>query len=85
MLLRANPERGVFVHCQHGKERTGTMVAVYRMTLERWTPEQALAEMESFGIRGFWFRHLKNYVRTFPERLQTDPDFAALRPAPAAR
>jgi tyrosine-protein phosphatase SIW14 len=82
-LLRANPERKVFVHCKHGKERTGLMVAAYRMTFEHWTPEQALAEMESFGIRGFWFRHLKKYARTFPDRLQSDPDFATLRPEPA--
>lgn len=84
-LLRANPERRVFVHCKHGKERTGVMVAAYRIAFDRWTSEQALAEMENFGIRGFWFRHLKKYVRSFPERLQADLDFSALRPAPAAR
>jgi protein tyrosine/serine phosphatase len=84
-LVRANPERRIFVHCKHGRERTGTMLAAYRMALENWTPQQAADEMERFGFRGFWFRHLKKYVRTFRERLHSDPDFAPLHPAPAAR
>ena len=81
-LLHANPERMVFVHCHHGRERTGTMVAAYRIAAQNWTPEQALAEMEAFGLRGFWFRHLKKYVRAFPERLRTSPDLHAIQIAP---
>jgi len=80
-LLRANPERKIFVHCKAGKERTGVMIAAYRIAVQGWTAPQALDEMEYFGIRGFWFRHLKNYIRDFPARLRSDPDFAAQRPA----
>lgn len=85
-FLRANPERKIFVHCKAGKERTGVMIAAYRIAAQGWTASRALDEMEFFGIRGFWFRHLKKYIREFPSRFEADPDFSALRPAtPPAR
>jgi len=80
-LLRANPDRKIFVHCKVGKERTGVMLATYRMVAQGWTPEQALDEMEAFGFRGFWFRHLKKYVRRFPELLKTNPHLQDVAPA----
>ncbi len=76
-LLRDNPDKKVLVHCRRGAERTGVMVAAYRISEHGWTPEQALDEMEDFKFLGFWFRHLKKYVRNFPAQLTTDP---ALRP-----
>ena len=81
-LLRANPGKGIFVHCRRGAERTGVMVAVYRIAFEGWKPEEALAEMEQFHFRGFWFPHLKHYVRKFPEKLAASSALrAALQPA----
>jgi protein tyrosine/serine phosphatase len=38
----------VFVHCVGGKHRTGVMTAVYRMTQEGWTSEQAFKEMKRY-------------------------------------
>jgi protein tyrosine phosphatase (PTP) superfamily phosphohydrolase (DUF442 family) len=76
-LLRANANTKVFVHCERGSERTGVMIACYRMTAERWTPDRALAEMELFGFRGFWFGHLKRFVREFPALMTRN---AFLRP-----
>lgn len=38
----------VYVHCVGGKHRTGVMTAVYRMTQDAWTPEQAFGEMKQF-------------------------------------
>src|SRR5262245_11947321 len=35
----------VYVHCQGGRHRTGAMTAVYRITQEGWTADQAYAEM----------------------------------------
>ena len=72
-LLRENPDRKVFVHCERGAERTGVMVACYRLSSEHWTPEQALDEMETFSFRGLWFGHLKRFVREFPTLLLRDP------------
>jgi protein tyrosine phosphatase (PTP) superfamily phosphohydrolase (DUF442 family) len=41
--------RPMFVHCLHGVDRTGAMLAVYRMEVEGWSNADALAEMEWFG------------------------------------
>ena len=81
-LLRANPDKQVFVHCQRGGERTGVMVACYRMSVDGWTADQALSEMEQFGFRGMLFGHLKKFVRQFPSLLVSDPVLKslALRP-----
>jgi tyrosine-protein phosphatase SIW14 len=72
-LLRANPDKKVFVHCQRGAERTGVMVASYRISHQNWSGEQALNEMERFGFRGMRFGHLKKFVRDFPSLFLSDP------------
>jgi protein-tyrosine phosphatase len=38
----------VLVHCHSGAQRTGGVVAVYRMLVEKMPPTQALAEMELY-------------------------------------
>ncbi len=80
-LLRDNPDKKILVHCRRGAERTGVMVATYRIAEHGWTSEQALEEMEEFKFLGFWFRHLKRYVREFPETLKSDPAFRQFQPA----
>src|SRR5260370_15883394 len=53
-LLRDNPGKKVFVHCRLGDDRTGMMIASYRMAQEGCSPEKAEKEMEKFG---FSFTH----------------------------
>ncbi len=72
-VLRDNPDRKVFVHCQRGAERTGVMVACYRLSHEQWTAEQAVAEMKAFRFRAGRFAHLERFVREFPASLLRDP------------
>ena len=56
----------VFVHCQHGADRTGLMCALYRIAVCDWTKQDALAEMTQggFGYHKVW----KNLIR-FIEKL----------------
>ena len=53
----------VLVHCQHGSDRTGTMVAIYRIAFEGWTKAQATDEMINggFGFHPMW-QNLLHYI-----------------------
>jgi protein tyrosine/serine phosphatase len=56
----------VYVHCQGGRHRTGTMTAVYRMTQDHWTAAQAYDEMKQFRFEGFpGHPELKDFVMHF--------------------
>lgn len=59
--------RPVYVHCAHGKDRTGTMCAVYRMEVQGWTPEQAFEEMQEFGFHDMYV-DLAKYVKSYVPR-----------------
>jgi protein tyrosine/serine phosphatase len=57
----------VYFHCAFGKDRTGTMAAVYRLELDGWTADEALQEMEAFGYHNI-YRDLINFVRAYKPR-----------------
>jgi tyrosine-protein phosphatase SIW14 len=44
LMLKAAP-KPMLVHCVHGSDRTGTIIAAYRIVFEGWTKEEALKEM----------------------------------------
>jgi len=46
----------VLVHCQHGADRTGAMVAVYRIAVQGWSKKEAIQEMTrgGFGFHEIW-------------------------------
>ncbi len=51
LALVTNPQEGpTFVHCLHGRDRTGLMMAVYRVVCEGWEQEKAYAEMVECGF-----------------------------------
>src|SRR6188474_3155973 len=56
----------VYVHCAGGKHRTGVMTAIYRMTADKWTPEQAFKEMKQYKF-GADFLHpeFKRFVYAY--------------------
>lgn len=54
-----------FVHCEHGEDRTGLIVGVYRVRKEQWDKELAYQEMlqngfhpELLGLQLFWNLHV---------------------------
>ena len=40
----------VYVHCKGGRHRTGALTAVYRITHDGWTAEQAFKEMRDYDF-----------------------------------
>jgi len=51
----------VFVHCRRGADRTGTVVACYRIAHDQWANEKALEEARTLGMS--WVeRGMRNYV-----------------------
>ncbi|MBS0224903.1 MAG: tyrosine-protein phosphatase [Proteobacteria bacterium] len=46
----------VLVHCQHGADRTGVMIAAYRVVVQEWSKEDAIREMQrgGYGYHAIW-------------------------------
>jgi protein tyrosine phosphatase (PTP) superfamily phosphohydrolase (DUF442 family) len=62
--------RPVLVHCQEGRDRTGLVVAAYRVALQGWSREAAVAEMRAHGNHPTW-ANLRRWVLSFDvERLR---------------
>jgi tyrosine-protein phosphatase SIW14 len=64
LRIATTPElQPVLVHCQHGSDRTGTMVALYRIVVQGWSKEAALEEMTEggYGFHPLW-QNLRRYV-----------------------
>ena len=61
----------VFIHCKQGRDRTGTVIATWRMAREQWPNQKALAEARECGLH--WY---ENGMRRFISGYKS--------PAPAA-
>ena len=62
LKLVTQTNQGPFlVHCLHGADRTGTMIAIYRMVVQGWARDAAITEMTQgkFGYHVVW----KNLIR----------------------
>jgi protein-tyrosine phosphatase len=58
----------VFIHCKRGADRTGAVIACYRIAHDRWERKQALNEAKSLGMA--WDQMgLKHYVMMFQPAL----------------
>ena len=66
-LLEETSTGPVFVHCKRGADRTGAVIACYRMEHDRWKNDQALNEAKSLGM-SFFERAIQRYVREFKPR-----------------
>ena len=50
----------VLVHCLHGSDRTGAVIAAYRILIEGWSKEEAIRELryKAFGYHKFYFPNI---------------------------
>lgn len=63
----------IFVHCQRGQDRTGVVVAFYRIGVQGWRPRRAYREMMKYGFSlkyakplEVYFRDRTGYSESFP-------------------
>jgi uncharacterized protein (TIGR01244 family) len=66
----------VFIHCKRGTDRTGALVAIYRIARNGWDAARALQEANERGMRP-WYRGLRKQIETF--------DASVIQSAPATR
>jgi protein tyrosine/serine phosphatase len=59
----------VFVHCRRGSDRTGTVLACYRISHDHWKNQKALEEAKTYGLSGF-----ERAMRSFIQHFQPGPD-----------
>jgi len=58
----------VFVHCKRGADRTGVVIATYRIDHDGWDSERALREAKARGMSFLQLPRM-SYIRTFRPRI----------------
>lgn len=51
----------LFVHCKRGADRTGTVVAAYRITHDGWTAKEAKVETKKYRF-GWWQFWMSDFI-----------------------
>jgi protein tyrosine/serine phosphatase len=62
-LIESSPGP-VFVHCEHGCDRTGTIIACYRIQHDHWSGRDAMREAKKYGI-SMWEHGMRRYIENF--------------------
>jgi protein tyrosine/serine phosphatase len=68
-LIEACPHP-VFLHCEHGCDRTGTIIACYRLQHDQWSCEAALREAAQYGLSKLE-RGMKRFIQDFAQATAT--------------
>lgn len=68
-IINTPENQPVFVHCRHGEDRTGTIIACYRITHDGWTAAEAKKEAEKRGMSWTEFG-MKRYIDKFYRQRQ---------------
>lgn len=74
----------VFVHCRRGADRTGTIIACYRISHDHWENQKALQEAKSKGMS--WTEiSMKHYVLGYRAIPEPGTEVVAAAPAGSAQ
>jgi tyrosine-protein phosphatase SIW14 len=63
-LLVPDDSGRTFVHCWRGKDRTGTVIACYRIQHDGWSPQRALREAHENGLSQIQ-RSMRSFILGF--------------------
>lgn len=77
----------VYVHCKGGRHRTGEMTAIYRITRDGWSADQAYEEMKKYDFEDSFFypRSLKKYVYSYYKQFTSQKPSTPLTVQPQAK
>ncbi|MDD5347047.1 MAG: tyrosine-protein phosphatase [Candidatus Omnitrophica bacterium] len=65
--------RPVFVHCDSGRDRTGAMIALYRVVVDGWTIKRAYREARNLGF--FPYHGKEAPLKTFVHQLKDKQEY----------
>lgn len=79
LLLDDGP---TYIHCHHGKDRTGLLAAVFKVKYMGMSPEKAIREAKSLGfgigVNPEWVKLYEKIIRTCkPEKDSNDADIVS--------
>ncbi|NDW08889.1 dual specificity protein phosphatase family protein [Dysgonomonas sp. 520] len=58
-----NRKGSILIHCKHGSDRTGLIVAMYRIVFQNWSKKKAIDEMKNGGYgHHSIFRNIPSYI-----------------------
>ena len=65
-----NRQGPIVIHCKHGSDRTGLVIALYRVLFQGWSKEAAVDELENGGY-GFHtiYVNISSLIRNMDEAL----------------
>ncbi len=63
-LIQSDSGDRVLVHCQRGSDRTGTVIACYRILHDHWENQKALQEARAYGMYSIE-RGMMRYILNF--------------------
>lgn len=58
-IMEDSRRHSVFLHCLHGADRTGMLIAIYRMNKMGWKFGDAYREMKAYGYHRYRLRHFQ--------------------------
>ncbi len=55
-----NAQKPILIHCWHGSDRTGATTAAYRIVVQGWSKDDAIAELRQpeFGYHEDWYPNI---------------------------
>ncbi|WP_052825928.1 dual specificity protein phosphatase family protein [Neotamlana nanhaiensis] len=68
-------EKPLLIHCWHGSDRTGVMIAAYRIIFENWSKTDAINEFRKseFGYHENWYPNLIDILNNLNvSKIQSD-------------
>ncbi len=73
-IIRMAP-KPILIHCMHGSDRTGTIVAAYRIMEQNWSVDDAIAELQEkqYGYHKYTYPYIPKLLKNIDwEKLKSN-------------